>query len=150
MTLENDVVHIHPSVNLGIAAALEEGLTVPVIADAHALRLPELSVAIQDAAKKARSNQLPPTAYSGGTFTITNLGQFGVDSFDPIINPPQVAILGVGRIQDRVVAVNGAPAVRPMLTLTVTFDHRATDGAPASQFLAKVKELLESPARLLL
>jgi pyruvate dehydrogenase E2 component (dihydrolipoamide acetyltransferase) len=149
-TLENDVVHIHPSVNLGIAVALEEGLTVPVISGAHALRLPELSVAIQDAAKKARANQLPPTAYAGGTFTITNLGQFGVDSFDPIINPPQVAILGVGRIQDRVVAVNGAPAVRPMLTLTVTFDHRATDGAPASQFLAKVKELLENPARLLL
>jgi len=149
-TLENDVVHIHPTVNLGIAVALEQGLTVPVIADAHALRLPELSVAIQEVAKKARGNQLPPTAYTGGTFTITNLGQFGVDSFDPIINPPQVAILGVGRIQDRVVAVNGAPAVRPMLTLTVTFDHRATDGAPASQFLAKVKELLENPARLLI
>jgi len=149
-TLENEVVHVHPTVNLGIAVALEQGLTVPVIADAHALRLPELSVAIQDLAKKARTNQLPPTAYAGGTFTITNLGQFGVDSFDPIINPPQIAILGVGRIQDRVVAVNGAPAVRPMLTLTVTFDHRATDGAPASQFLAKVKELLENPARLLI
>lgn len=149
-TLENDVIHIHPTVNLGIAVALEQGLTVPVIADAHALRLPELSVAIQDVAKKARANQLPPTAYAGGTFTITNLGQFGIDSFDPIINPPQVAILGVGRIQDRVVAVNGAPAVRPMLTLTVTFDHRATDGAPASQFLSKVKELLENPARLLI
>lgn len=149
-TLEDDVVHIHPGVNLGIAVALESGLTVPVIADAHNLRLPDLSLAIQDTAKKARSNQLPPAAYSGGTFTITNLGQFGVDSFDPIINPPQVAILGVGRIQDRVVALNGAPAVRPMMTLTVTFDHRATDGAPASQFLSKVKELLENPARLLL
>jgi len=149
-TLEDEVVHIHPGVNLGIAVALEEGLTVPVIADAHNLRLTDLSLAIQDAAKKARSNQLPPSAYGGGTFTITNLGQFGIDSFDPIINPPQVAILGVGRIQDRVVALNGAPTVRPMMTLTVTFDHRATDGAPASQFLSKVKELLENPARLLL
>jgi pyruvate dehydrogenase E2 component (dihydrolipoamide acetyltransferase) len=149
-TLENDVVRIHGSVNLGVAVALDEGLTVPVIRDAHALRVPELSAAIQDAAQKARSGQLPPDAYAGGTFTITNLGQFGVDSFDPIINPPQVAILGVGRIQDRVVAVGGAPAVRPMMTLTVTFDHRALDGAPASRFLAQVKELLENPARLLL
>lgn len=149
-TLENDVIHIHPTVNLGIAVALEEGLTVPVIPDAQTLRLPDLSLAIQDTAKKARANQLPPQAYSGGTFTITNLGQFGIDSFDPIINPPQVAILGVGRIQDRVAAIDGAPAVRPMMTLTVTFDHRATDGAPASQFLGRVKELLENPARLLL
>ncbi|MGV3721950.1 MAG: dihydrolipoamide acetyltransferase family protein [Actinomycetota bacterium] len=149
-TLEDETVHIHPNVNLGIAVALEEGLTVPVIPQAESLRLADLSIAIQDTAKKARTNQLPPSAYSGGTFTITNLGQFGIDSFDPIINPPQVAILGVGRIQDRVVAVNGAPTVRPMMTLTVTFDHRATDGAPASQFLSKVKELLENPARLLL
>ncbi|HTE18898.1 MAG TPA: dihydrolipoamide acetyltransferase family protein [Armatimonadota bacterium] len=149
-TLEGDVIRIHPSVNLGVAVALEEGLTVPVIADAHALRLPELSLAISEAAVKARAGQLPAAAYAGGTFTITNLGQFGVDSFDPIINPPQVAILGCGRIQDRVVAVDGAPAVRPMMTVTVTFDHRALDGAPGSRFLAKVKELLENPARLLL
>ena len=147
-TLASDEVHIHPAVNLGIAVALEEGLTVPVIAEANTLRLAELSLAIQDAAKKARSNQLPPAAYANGTFTITNLGQFGVDNFDPIINPPQVAILGVGRIQDRVIAVNGAPAVRPMMTLTLVFDHRATDGAPASKFLATVKELLENPATL--
>jgi pyruvate dehydrogenase E2 component (dihydrolipoamide acetyltransferase) len=133
-----------------VAVALEEGLTVPVIRDAHALRLPELSLAIQDVATKARSGGLPPDAYAGGTFTVTNLGQFGVDSFDPIINPPQVAILGTGRIQERVVAVNGAPAVRPMMTLTLTFDHRALDGAPGSQFLSHLKELLESPARLLL
>jgi pyruvate dehydrogenase E2 component (dihydrolipoamide acetyltransferase) len=149
-TLENDVVRIHPSVNLGIAVALEEGLTVPVVRDAQSLRLPELSAAIQDLAKKARARQLPGDAYAGGTFTISNLGQYGVDSFDPIINPPQVAILGVGRIQDRVVAWNGVPAVRPMMTLTLTFDHRATDGAPAAQFLAGLKELLENPARLLL
>lgn len=149
-TLENEVVRIHPAVNLGIAVALDEGLTVPVVRDAHALTLTELSRAVGDAAKRARGGELPPDAYAGGTFTITNLGQFGVDHFDPIINPPQVAILGVGRIQDRVVAVSGAPAVRPMMTLTLCFDHRALDGAPAAQFLAIVKELLEAPARLLL
>lgn len=149
-TLENDVLKIHPTVNLGIAVALDEGLTVPVVRDAHTLRLPELSDAIQDVAKKARARQLSGDAYAGGTFTITNLGQYGIDSFDPIINPPQVAILGVGRIQDRIVAVAGQPAVRPMMTLTLSFDHRATDGAPASQLLSQIKDLLENPVRLLL
>jgi pyruvate dehydrogenase E2 component (dihydrolipoyllysine-residue acetyltransferase) len=149
-TLEQDVIRIHPAVNLGIAVALEEGLTVPVIRDAHAMRMAELSAAIQDAAARARGGQLPPDAYAGGTFTITNLGQFGVDSFDPIINPPQVAILGAGSIRDRIVALDGVAAVRPMMTLTVTFDHRALDGAPASRFLVQVKDLLENPARLLL
>lgn len=149
-TLENDVIRIHPTVNLGVAVALEQGLTVPVIREAHALRLPELSLAIREAAEKARAGGLPPEAYSGGTFTLSNLGQFGVDNFDPIINPPQVGILGTGRIADRIAAVNGAPAVRPMMTLTLCFDHRALDGAPGSMFLARVKELLENPARLLL
>ncbi|MFN3651477.1 MAG: dihydrolipoamide acetyltransferase family protein [Armatimonadota bacterium] len=149
-TLENDVIRVHGSVNLGIAVALDEGLTVPVVPAADALPLPELSVAIQDLAKRARTGQLPPDAYAGGTFTITNLGAYGVESFDPIINPPQVAILGVGSIQDRIVAVNGAPAVRPMMTLTLSFDHRAMDGAPAAQALARIKELLENPARLLI
>jgi pyruvate dehydrogenase E2 component (dihydrolipoamide acetyltransferase) len=149
-TLEGDVIRIHPSVNLGIAVALDEGLTVPVIRDAHALRLPELSTVIQDLATKARARTLPAEAFADGTFTISNLGNFGVNNFDPIINPPQVAILGVGSIEDRVVARNGAPAIRPMMTLTVCFDHRATDGAPAAQFLATLKELIENPARLLL
>jgi pyruvate dehydrogenase E2 component (dihydrolipoamide acetyltransferase) len=149
-TLENDVVRIHAGVHLGIAVALDEGLMVPVLRDAHALRLPELSVAVRDAAEKARSRKLPAEAFAGGTFTISNLGQFGVDSFDPIINPPQVAILGVGGIAEQVVAVAGVPAVRPMMALTLCFDHRALDGAPAAQFLAKLKELLENPSRLLL
>ncbi len=149
-TLEDDRVRIHPGVHLGIAVALDEGLLVPVVRDAHAHRLPGLSAAIQDVAARARAGALPPDGYSGGTFTITNLGQFGVDSFDPILNPPQVGILGVGAIRDRVVAHQGAPAVRPTLTLTLTFDHRALDGAPAGQFLGRVRELLENPARLLL
>lgn len=149
-TLEDDVLRVHPGVQLGIAVALDEGLTVPVVRDAHALRLPELSVTIRDLATQARARELPAEAYAGGTFTISNLGNYGVESFDPIINPPQVAILGVGSIQERVVAVNGAPAVRPMMSLTLCFDHRATDGAPAAGFLAVLRELLENPARLLL
>lgn len=149
-TLEDDAIQIHGSVNLGVAVALEEGLTVPVIPDAQNLRLADLSLALQETAKKARAGQLPPTAYANGTITLTNLGNFGVDSFDPIINPPQVAIIGTGRIADRLVPVNGQAVVRPMMNVTVTFDHRALDGAPAAQFLALVKELLENPARLLL
>lgn len=149
-TLEQEVVRVHPGVHLGIAVALDDGLTVPVVRDAHNLRLPELSQAIEQAASGARAGRLPPDAYAGGTFTLTNLGQYGVDSFDPIINPPQVAILGTGRIQERVVAVDGSPGVRPMMTVTLTFDHRALDGAPGSKFLAAIKELLENPARLLL
>lgn len=149
-TLEDDAVQIHSSVNLGVAVALEDGLTVPVVADAQNLALADLSLAIQTTATKARAGQLPPTAYQGGTITLTNLGNFGVDSFDPIINPPQVAIVGTGRIADRLVPVNGQSVVRPMMNVTVTFDHRATDGAPAAQFLALVKELLENPARLLI
>lgn len=149
-TVEQDVIRIHPGVNLGIAVALDEGLVVPVIRDAETLRLADLSRSLQEQATLARSGRLPPDAFSGGTFTISNLGQYGLDNFDPIINPPQVAILGVGGIADRVVAVNGAPAVRPMMTLTLVFDHRALDGAPAAMFLSKVRELLENPARLLL
>ncbi len=149
-TVEQDVIRIHPGVNLGIAVALDEGLVVPVIGDAETLRLADLSRSLQEQATLARSGKLPPDAFSGGTFTISNLGQYGLDSFDPIINPPQVAILGVGGIADRVVAVNGAPAVRPMMTLTLVFDHRALDGAPAAMFLSKVRELLENPARLLI
>lgn len=149
-TLENEVLRVHPTVNLGVAVALEEGLTVPVLRDAQTFSLPELSRALQELVRRARAGELPPDAYAGGTFTVTNLGAFGIESFDPILNPPQVAILGVGAILDRVVPIGGTPTVRPMMTLTLTFDHRATDGAPAAQFLARVRELLENPARLLL
>jgi len=149
-TLENDVIQVHPSVNLGVAVALEEGLTVPVVADAHALGLADLSRAIQAAAAGARAGTLAAEAYSGGTITLTNLGNYGVDNFDPIINPPQVAIVGTGRIAERVIPVTGRPEVRPVMTITVSFDHRALDGAPAGGFLSCLKELLENPARLLL
>ena len=148
-TLEDDVLHLHPGVNLGLAVALEEGLVVPVLRDAQTLTLGELSAALTQLAEQARARQLKADAFAGGSFTLTNLGQFGIDSFDPIINPPQVAILGVGAIADRVVAREGVPAVRSMMTLTLTFDHRATDGAPASRLLMRIKELLESPEDLL-
>ncbi|MBI3910638.1 MAG: 2-oxo acid dehydrogenase subunit E2 [Armatimonadetes bacterium] len=148
-TLEGDTLRLSPAIHLGLAVALDDGLVVPVVRNADRLTLPDLSAALADLAARARSGQLPPDAFAGGTFTLTNLGQFGVDSFDPILNPPQITILGAGRIAPRLVAYQGQPAVRQTITLTLTFDHRAVDGAPAAQCLARVKELLENPARLL-
>jgi pyruvate dehydrogenase E2 component (dihydrolipoyllysine-residue acetyltransferase) len=129
------VVRQHGAVSLGVAVALEEGLSVPVISNAQRRSLFELSDAIRHLAEQARAGKLPPDAYAGGTFTLTNLGQFGVDSFDPILNPPQIGILGTGRIAQRLVAHRGAPAVRPTMVLTLTFDHRVVDGAPAARLL---------------
>lgn len=149
-TLEGDLIRQYSSVNLGVAVALEDGLSVPVLRAAETLPLLDLAAALNEVAAAARAGKLPPDAYGGGTFTITPLGQYGVDSFDPILNPPQIGILGVGRIADRLVAHNGAPAVRPTAVMTLTFDHRAVDGAPAARLLGLLKELLENPARLLL
>ena len=102
-----------------------------------------------DLAARARTGKLASSEVSGGTFTVTNLGNYGVQAFNPIIPPPQVAILGICAITDTIVAANGQPAVRPMMGLSLSFDHRALDGAPAAAFLARVKELLETPGLLL-
>jgi pyruvate dehydrogenase E2 component (dihydrolipoyllysine-residue acetyltransferase) len=149
-TLEEDLLRLYPAVHLGLAVALEDGLVVPVLRDADQLSLAQLAARSRDAADRARGGALKPEELSGGTFTITNLGTYGVDSFDPILNPPQVAILGVGRIAPRVVPHGDGTAVRSTMTATLVFDHRALDGAPAAQFLARLKELLEAPYRLLL
>ena len=104
----------------------------------------------QDLVQKARAGKLATGEITGGTFTVTNLGNYGIGDFNPIIPPPQVAILGVGAIADTVVARDGQPTVRPMMSLSLSFDHRAIDGAPASAFLARVKEVLESPTLMLM
>jgi pyruvate dehydrogenase E2 component (dihydrolipoamide acetyltransferase) len=149
-TLEGDTIRIYRSVQLGIAVALDEGLLVPVLRDAERLSLPELAGAARDLADRARRSALKPDELSGGTFTITNLGSYGIESFDPILNPPQVAILGVGRILPRVAPHGEGTATRQMMSATLVFDHRALDGAPAARFLARLKELLEAPATILL
>jgi pyruvate dehydrogenase E2 component (dihydrolipoamide acetyltransferase) len=148
-TFEGDLVREYRAVHLGVAVALDTGLSVPVIHDAQDQFLFDLSTNLRARAEAARAGKLPPDAYAGGTFTLSNLGQFGVDSFDPILNPPQIGILGAGRIAERLVAHQGVPAVRPTMHLTLVFDHRVVDGAPAARLLAAVKELLENPARLL-
>lgn len=149
-TLEGDTLHLPGAVHVGVAVALDEGLAVPVVRHAERMPLPELSQALHALAEGARAGRLPPDAYAGGTFTVTNLGPFGIESFDPILNPPQIAILGCGAIRPDLVPGEHGPVVRRRMTLTLTFDHRAVDGAPAARCLARIQELLENPARLLL
>ena len=143
-SLEGDNVIYKKDVNLGIAVALEGGLIVPVISHADEKNLLGLSRAIADVADRARSKQLKPEEVQGGTFTITNPGQFGAQFGMPIINQPQVAILGVGTIEKRPVVVDDAIAIRTMAYLTLGYDHRLIDGAVADQFMSDVKKQLEN------
>jgi pyruvate dehydrogenase E2 component (dihydrolipoamide acetyltransferase) len=136
------------AIGIGLAVALEDGLVVPVIHDADQLDLAALADRREELVRRAREGRLEPGDVQGGTFTISNLGMYGVDAFTAIINPPQAAILAVGRIADRVVAVAGLPAVRPMLTLTLSCDHRVVDGARGGAFLQALAETLEEPASL--
>jgi pyruvate dehydrogenase E2 component (dihydrolipoamide acetyltransferase) len=128
--------------------ALEDGLVVPVIHDADTLDLVALAGRREELVARARNGRLQPADVQGGTFTISNLGMYGVDAFTAIINPPQAAILAVGRIADRVLAVAGLPAVRPALTLTLSCDHRVVDGARGASFLEALAETIEEPASL--
>lgn len=137
------------AINVGLAVAVEDGLLVPVIAQTDQLGVGEIAAARADMVERAQANKLSMEDLQGGTFTISNLGMFGVDQFNAIVNPPQAAILAVGRIADRVVAVDGQPAVRPMLTLTLSCDHRVVDGARGAQFVDDLAAALEEPLRLL-
>jgi pyruvate dehydrogenase E2 component (dihydrolipoamide acetyltransferase) len=138
------------AVHVGIAVALEpEGLVVPVLRDAHLRSLRELTADLLALVDKAQANRLTPTEMQGGTFTITNLGQYRVDAFTPIVNPPETAILGVGRIALKPAVVEGRVEPRTQSTLSLSFDHRVVDGAPAAAFLARLAELLERPYALL-
>ena len=136
-----------PGVNVGIAVATGEALVVPVVHRADRLSTAEISARRRALVDAARAGTLRPEDVQGGTFTISNLGMYGVDAFQAIVNAPQAAILAVGRIVERPVAVNGALTVRPLLTLTVTFDHRVVDGARGAEFLDTLASLVETPAK---
>ena len=148
-TLTDEGIHQLADINIGVAVALEDGLVVPVIHFADKLGLSAISEQIKTLAEKARNNQLTPSELQGGTFTLTNLGNFGVDAFTPIINPPECAILGVGRLLKKPVVHNDEIAIRHMLALSLTFDHRVVDGAPAAQFLQTVSQYIQNPYLLL-
>jgi pyruvate dehydrogenase E2 component (dihydrolipoamide acetyltransferase) len=144
---ENRVVP-SPGINIGVAVAIDDGLLVPVIHHADTLGLRGIAERRSDMVDRARNGRLAPDDVQGGTFTVSNLGMYRVDAFRAILNPPQAAILSLGRIADRVIPVGGVPAVRPALTLTLTCDHRVVDGARAAAFLTELVELIEEPAAL--
>ncbi|OLA96707.1 MAG: hypothetical protein AUH20_03025 [Candidatus Rokubacteria bacterium 13_2_20CM_69_15_2] len=136
-------------INIGLAVAIDDGLVVPVLHRADTLSLAELATRREDLVSRAQAGKLRPPDIQGGGFTISNLGMYGVDAFNAIVNPPQAAILAVGRIADRIVALNGQPAVQPTMVLTLSCDHRALDGARGAQFLGALAELIEEPLALL-
>ena len=129
-----------------VAVATEQGLLTPVVRQAHKKSAAEIAAATTDLAVRARAGTLRREEITGGTFTVSNLGMYGLDRFDAIINPPQVAILAVGAVRDAVIVDNGQPAVGAVLTLTLSCDHRVVDGAEGAKFLATLKQLLEQAA----
>ena len=145
----DEIVHKH-YYDIGMAVGAEGGLVVPVLRDADRMSFAEIELAIRDVARRAQDGSLTLEDLKGGTFTITNGGVFGSLMSTPILNPPQVAILGLHKIADRVVPVNGQVVVRPMMYLALTYDHRIVDGREAVQFLVKIKEYIEDPAWMLL
>ena len=142
-SIDGDTIVYKKDINIGIAVALDWGLIVPVVKHADDLSLSGIAKTVTDLAERARSKRLTPDEVQGGTFTITNPGSFGSLFGTPIINQPQVAILGVGAIQKRVVVVDDAIAIRPMVYLALSFDHRLIDGAVADQFVAHLKSTLQ-------
>jgi pyruvate dehydrogenase E2 component (dihydrolipoamide acetyltransferase) len=145
-SLVGDAIQIHQDINIGIAVALENGLIVPVIKNANQKGISAIALESNDLVNRARNNALTGTDVRGGTFTITNLGPFGVEQFNAIINPPEAAILAIGATTSEVVALeNNAIAVRPIMRFTLSADHRIVDGAVAANFIADLKTTFENP-----
>jgi pyruvate dehydrogenase E2 component (dihydrolipoamide acetyltransferase) len=142
-------VRVNAEINIGLAIAVEDGVVAPVIHDADKSKLDEIAAKRRDLTERARSGKLRPADITGGTFTISNLGMFGVDAFTAIIIPTQAAILAVGRIADRVVPVENRPGVRPMMTLILSCDHRVVDGARSAEFLRDLEEAIVNPQQWL-
>jgi pyruvate dehydrogenase E2 component (dihydrolipoamide acetyltransferase) len=144
-----DGIRHHDYVNMGVAVAVNDGVVAAVIPNAHTASLPEIAQQRRDIAERARAGKLRPSDIADATFTISNLGMYHVNQFSAIITPPQAAILAVGTIADRVVAVGGKPTVRPMITLTLSCDHRAADGARAAMFLNDLADAVLHPQECL-
>lgn len=142
-TLEGNIIKIFEDVNVGVAVATEYGLVVPVIRNTDRKSVKEIDAAIKELTEKARQGKLAREQVTGGTFTITNLGMYGVEFFTPIINPPEAAILGVGKITEKPVVISGKMETKPVMILSLSYDHRIVDGAPAAGFLRRIKENVE-------
>ncbi len=144
-TLEDEEIKILENINIGIAVDTGIGLVVPVVREANKKSLTEIALLTRKLIEKARSGNLALNEATGGSFTITNLGMFGIDQGTPIINPPEIAILGVGRIAEKPVVIDGRVEIRPMMNITLSFDHRVIDGALAARFLQNMKQKIEKP-----
>lgn len=149
-TLQDDQIIIHPDINVGVAVAVEDGLLVPVLKGADRKTVGQISQELRELADRARAGKSTPDDLSGGTFTVTNLGAYDVELFNPVLVPGQTGILGVGRIAEKPAIREGQVVARHLMNLCLTFDHRVLDGAPAARFLQRVKQLLESPMLLLI
>jgi pyruvate dehydrogenase E2 component (dihydrolipoamide acetyltransferase) len=141
----NDTVRPNSSINISLAIAVGDGVVAPVIQNANKATLAEIATQRAAVTERARANRLLPSDLSGGTFTVSNLGMYKVDAFTAIITPPQSAVLAVGAVSDRVVAVDGNPAVRPVMTLSLSSDHRLIDGARAAAFLNDLVDAIRKP-----
>jgi pyruvate dehydrogenase E2 component (dihydrolipoyllysine-residue acetyltransferase) len=144
-----DAIRHNSEVNVALAVAVEEGVVAPVVHKANTGKIEEIAMRRRELAERAKAGRLQPADIAGGTFTISNLGMFNVDAFTAIIVPPQAGILAVGRVGDRVVAVDGRPAVRPMISLTLSTDHRVADGARAALFMNDLVEAIREPRKWL-
>jgi pyruvate dehydrogenase E2 component (dihydrolipoamide acetyltransferase) len=145
-SLRNNEIQVHQEINLGIAVALDEGLIVPVVKNANQKSIDEIAGEIKNLAEKARTKSLLPADVAGGTFTISNLGPYGIEEFTAIIHPGQTGILALGAIIPQPVVVGQQIDIRPIMKITLAVDHRIVDGARASQFLMELKSTLENPA----
>ena len=145
---ENSII-LHKNINMGVAVALDDGLIVPVVQNVLQKNIAQIAAETNQLAAKAREGALQPGEVSGGTFTISNLGPFGIEQFDAIINPPQSAILAISATQDEVVPVDGEVAIRPIMRITLSADHRIVDGAVAAKFVSDLKNMLENPILIL-
>jgi pyruvate dehydrogenase E2 component (dihydrolipoamide acetyltransferase) len=146
--VHGDEIAVLPEVHVGLAVALDNGLMVPVVRNADRLSLDALSAETTRLAEAVRGGKLQPAELEGATFSVSALGMFGVDAFTPVINPPNVAILGVGRLREEVVLVDGVVGTRTRLTLSLTWDHRVLDGAPAAAFCQSIAAGLADPSTL--
>jgi pyruvate dehydrogenase E2 component (dihydrolipoamide acetyltransferase) len=144
-----DAIRENPDINISVAMAVKDGVVGAVVHKANAAQLGEISTQRRDLSERARAGRLRPPDITGGTFTISNLGMYQVDAFSAIITPPQAAVLAVGSVSDRVVAVDGKPGVRPMMTMTLSSDHRVVDGAKAAEFLSELAEAIREPEKWL-
>jgi pyruvate dehydrogenase E2 component (dihydrolipoamide acetyltransferase) len=147
---QGDAIRVYEVVHLGVAVAVEDGLITPVVRNAHAKGLIQIGAEVREMAGRAREKKLKPDEYTGATFSVSNLGMFGIEEFTAIINPPEAGILAVGRLEDRPVAVDGEVIVMPRMRMTMSCDHRVIDGATGARFLQTLQVMLEEPTAILL